>query len=1020
MHCGGGGPSVWREGWVLTVYCSLIMRVGAPLTPGAPSAALTGQYVTLSWAAVEGADDYEVQEWNWDGLVSGWYSSRLQLDESGDATNALSFIYNFGSIELPRCGRTVPTPLTSLEVAGRRGLRMEWRVRGRFNSSQDPGPWSAASNTLRMPDGRDVLLQDTCCRAGYMDVSNATQDPQCHACVPGRISSAGALRCDSCPSGTYSGVRATACLDCPAGSPDHDANSSTPCVACEAGRVQPEARASTTCYSCAAGQYAAIRGMTTCTQCSSGEYAAAGSTACTRCPPGASDTDYNASTPCALCEIGQAGGDGDSPCLLCTHGRYSSDRGFPSCAACSVGQYSGANASGCAACEAGQVDLDRNASTQCVLCDPGYFSIYNQSGECTACAPGWYSNVTGTNNTCERCSAGQFAAGFPRLGCTNCTVGWADLDYSPATPCDMCEEGKYADRVRAVSCLDCGQGLWSDGGTGECWVDNDPYRHFSTFDFIMKFAVVPGCILIGAVLCWVGCKKAAPYAKACCLATLHAVGLGCLVTLLQRLTQAIVSRIKHKLHAVHVVAHKVLHALVVQLRKLPCCKCLPIPPPPPPPPARKYLTKAEKKAAALKFGRRWAEETRNRRLTAEKKLRIQERGVRVARKFDEPVSPERLAAGVNSFSPHRLKPLAIRAPPVAAETVQEFRLYKSVNETEEHKDATQRSMIHRHLKSGTTQSASLKAWAAYHGWGDPRAGHPSSWAAQEAALKKQLSAEHERRMKLKETRQKVKVRKQEETAEREAAALSAEEELAMAKAQIQSLTQQLHMGKSIAEVTIAELEARLEHAEQAMAEASLSIDGLSPSPPIRTGVLPGEVSAERRARRKEKEEMRKKLEAMGVKPSTPIASSFFAASAGLPVWQPSTPVWGLHYKHTNTRDVVAEAEEALGSPDSSGSPLSMEQESLEYQRQVAERTKQQKQQEILEYRAAEVRRQLESMKAIAWADDDNVDDGGFSDGFESLFNSLRDEYIVEELKAADHRKAKAQLWSDDEEEDEAV
>lgn len=207
-----------------------------------------------------------------------------------------------------------------------------------------------------------------------------------------------------------------------------------------------------------------------------------------------------------------------------------------------------------------------------------------------------------------------------------------------------------------------------------------------------------------------------------------------------------------------------------------------------------------------------------------------------------------------------------------------------------------------------------------------------------------------------------------------------------------------------------------------MADASISIDGLFPSRPTRIDVLPGEMSEERReARRKEKEEMRKKLEAMGYKNGgTPIASSFFAASAGLPVWQPSTPVWGLHYKHTITRDVVAEAEEALGSPDSSGSPLSLEQESLEYQRQVAERTKQQKQQEILEYRAAEVRRQLESMKAIAWADDDNADDGGFSDGFESLFNSLRDEYIVEELKAADHRKAMAQLWSDDEEEDEAV
>eukprot|EP01048_Picozoa_sp_COSAG05_P042157 COSAG05_NODE_22615_length_263_cov_1.231707_1_plen_87_part_11 len=68
------------------------------------------------------------------------------------------------------------------------------------------------------------------------------------------------------------------------------------------------------------------------------------------------------------------------------------------------------------------------------------------------------------------------------------------------------------------------------------------------------------------------------------------------------------------------------------------------------------------------------------------------------------------------------------------------------------------------------------------------------------------------------------------------------------------------MGKSIAEITIADLESRLADAERAMVEALPSSGG------IQDGGSPGEaskMSEERReARRIEKEEMRKKVEAM--------------------------------------------------------------------------------------------------------------------------------------------------------------
>ena len=468
--------------------------------------------MTLLWGAVAGADTYEVQEWNWDGIVSGWYGSRLVLDADGAATNALSFLYNFGEIDLPRCGRTTPTPLTTLEVTGRVGLRMEWRVRGRFNRSRDAGPWSPSSNTLRLPDGSGVQLADSCCTAGTWDASNASEAQRCVACATGRRSGHGATSCEVCPTGTYAPAGRAVCTGCPVGSPDHDANASTPCVACAAGRAHPEARANTSCTSCESGTYAWGRAMPACLACSSGEYSSAGAIDCTRCAAGTTDDDFNASTPCVACTVGRAGGNGAAPCVTCPSGWYGPEPGAASCPRCSAGQYSARNATSCEACVAGHTDHDENSSTVCEICEPGYFSVDEQAGSCTVCGAGLYSNVSGTNNTCSRCPAGQYANGFPRFGCENCTLGWADADYTAATPCEICEAGTYSDTLRFIGpCTECADGEWSDEGTTECWFDDDPFRHYSTMDFIMEYALIPGGVILGVVFSCVCLKKTCPY-----------------------------------------------------------------------------------------------------------------------------------------------------------------------------------------------------------------------------------------------------------------------------------------------------------------------------------------------------------------------------------------------------------------------------------------------------------------------------------------------------------------------------
>lgn len=517
-----------------------------------------------------------------------------------------------------------------------------------------------------------------------------------------------------------------------------------------------------------------------------------------------------------------------------------------------------------------------------------------------------------------------------------------------------------------------------------------------------------------------------------------AMGCGCLVVLAKKFKKWLLAKVKagagfvkHKIlavvHKVRVCIHKIHHGIVTNLRKLPCCKCLPVPPPPPAPPVSPYLSKKQKKAAALKFGLRWREETARRKYmqTESGRLEIKVRAVRVAGKFQEPISPERLKAGADTFSPHRLQPLAIRAPPVSPEKVKEFRLYKTVTEKEDYKEQIQRPMIHKFLKQGTTQGASLKAWAAYRGWSDPRAGDPSSWAVQEAQLAKKLTTDAVWRAEAKEARAKAVARQEREATEKEVAALSAEQELAEARAQIMRLTQEMHAGKTIADARIGELEGRLDAAESAM----VAVDP-SAAPP---GSIKDPEEAEMReaARKREKEEMKKRLDEMGVSAEKPSFANGLKSAV-------EVPVWGLHQKYAgdgprntaSTGDgglLSLEAAEAAVMDDDEVSPTTkkkaypaLEEETQEFMKLQKERQRQERVQQTLDFRAAEMRRQVESMKVAATTADDGADDGGFSDEFESLFNSLKDQFVEDELVLA-HKRNQAErhsraLFTDSEEE----
>lgn len=370
-----------------------------PPTPGPPYARVTlarPGVVTVTWEEVDGAVGYLLQEWNWNRLDDrGWYSVRALDGAEGD----FMFRFGYGNIELPRCGTVVPVPHASMQVAGRAGLHMEWRVRSVGPTGALSG-WSAASNAVDMPSWQGETVSNKCeqCAAGNHDHDQNEE-----------------TLCKPCNVGTYAALGSVICTACPPGRADLDINPSTPCDLCPQGSFAKE----TSCVPCNPGYSDHDRDPATdCVPCPVGSHSPRNATSCTGCPAGLRDWDSNPSTVCTAC-LSCAPGE----CPAGTHMTRSADDTAPLCTPCrgelvdhdadpltdcqicnpgtesSVTQFGNV---GCSLCAAGKTDRDSNASTSCSACMPGRYSdVPGSVGNCSICAEGRSSDIgTATADAC--------------------------------------------------------------------------------------------------------------------------------------------------------------------------------------------------------------------------------------------------------------------------------------------------------------------------------------------------------------------------------------------------------------------------------------------------------------------------------------------------------------------------------------------------------------------------------------------------------------------------------------------
>jgi hypothetical protein len=122
------------------------------------------------------------------------------------------------------------------------------------------------------------------------------------------------------------------------------------------------------------------------------------------------------------------------------------------CQACDAGTYSVAGSTSpidCEMCTPGHYDADGVATTPCVDCVAGNFTI--DPLHCDgACPPGTYASPGSTTRAnCERCSPGRF-----------------DDDVSAATPCVRCAAGQYG--VNLFHCEDCMANNYAPAGSTSC------------------------------------------------------------------------------------------------------------------------------------------------------------------------------------------------------------------------------------------------------------------------------------------------------------------------------------------------------------------------------------------------------------------------------------------------------------------------------------------------------------------------------------------------------------------------
>ncbi len=395
--------AAWLMGWLKREERPPPPPLPTPVPPPVPSSphahvALTRPgVVTVTWDEVDGAVGYLLQEWNWNRLDDrGWYSVRALDGEEGE----FMFRFGYGGIELPRCGTVVPVPHARLQVAGRAGLRLEWRIRS-VGPTGALSAWSAATNAVHMPSWLGEPVDNNCeqCSAGNHDHDQNME-----------------TLCKPCNAGTYAAIGSVNCTACPLGRADLDANPSTPCDMCPQG----SSAKSTLCALCEPGYSDHDRDPATeCTPCPAGSHSLRNATYCTECPAGLRDWDTDPSTPCTAC---------------------------PSCAPgeCPEGTHMTAPAGAdsatlCTQCRGELVDHDADPLTECQVCNPGTESSLTQFGaaRCSFCVPGKTDGDSNASTACSTCLPGRYSDASGSVGnCSICPAGKSS--DSGATAADDC------------------------------------------------------------------------------------------------------------------------------------------------------------------------------------------------------------------------------------------------------------------------------------------------------------------------------------------------------------------------------------------------------------------------------------------------------------------------------------------------------------------------------------------------------------------------------------------------------
>jgi len=263
----------------------------------------------------------------------------------------------------------------------------------------------------------------TPCPAGtYNALPGGASLAACTPCSAGQFSQLPsqtiAAACAPCPPGTYqAGTGKSACTPCAKGTFNNNQGSSlaSSCQACAAGTYSSiEGGTGIACLTCADGTFSPFRAATSvyaCAACPVGSFSAgANKTACTRCPVGTFQ-DAQGQTACQLCQTGtysdKFGLNASSQCTTCPGGYTTVSPGQTALSSCIKAPFS---------CQPGttppsKVPIFQQTSCVDLECPPPLAFQYGDrqsSSQCVGCAPGFF----GTPGACAPCGASDICAGL--------------------------------------------------------------------------------------------------------------------------------------------------------------------------------------------------------------------------------------------------------------------------------------------------------------------------------------------------------------------------------------------------------------------------------------------------------------------------------------------------------------------------------------------------------------------------------------------------------------------------------